>query len=823
MPLESGSHLGNYEIVDRLGAGGMGEVYRARDLRLGRLVALKVILEAYASDSQRVERFQREARLLAALNHPRIASLYGFEQAGGVRFLVMELVEGETLAERLRRGSMPIEEAIAIGLQIADALEAAHEKGVIHRDLKPANVKITPESQVKVLDFGLAKAVENEASQEAANSPTLSAMATQAGLILGTAAYMSPEQAKGFAADHRSDVFSFGIVLFEMLTGRQPFQGETAAEILASVLVREPEVSGLPADINPRLTEVITRCLQKNPKRRWQHIGDVRAELEAIASSPRSMIGHGLWAGPPKPLWRRALLPAACALIAASLTGTAAWWWKPIPSRAPLISFSHVLPEGQRFASPGRSVVAISPDGTDLVYVVAGERRLQRRPLEDLNAAPIHGTEDTVNVSAPVFSPDGQSLLYFAVSDRTLKRIPLAGGVPLTICPATNPTGIDWSDDGIVFADNEGISRVAPGGGKTELLVPRAPDVFLQMPQMLPDGQTLLFSITNSNAANRWDVARVVVHSLKTGVQKTVIEPGSSARYLRSGQIVYTMGGTLFAITFDVDRLETRGTPVPVIEGVARASTTVSGVSQFSVSDTGTIAYVPGAAGVSQGLDVFVANRSGAELKLMKLPPAAYNNSRVSRDDVVALESDEGGSAQVLIYGLAGTSAIRRLTFGGNNRFPIWTPDGKRVTFQSDREGDAGVFWQDADGSGAAQRLTRSEQGESHIPESWAPDGQSLLVTVLKNGKYTLSVFSLRDRKVLPVPGAESAMPIDAMFHPNGKWVVYRAAITGRDLRPAVSGDRRAISASPSAPRGRSAQSRMVAGWDGADVCPPAG
>ena len=303
MSLRVGARLGVYEILGPLGSGGMGDVYRARDTKLGRLVAIKVILEQFASDEERVGRFEREAKMLAALNHPRIASLHGMERIDGQHFLVMELVEGETLDQRLRRGPMPLVETLSIAVQIAEALEAAHEKGVVHRDLKPANVKVAPDGQVKVLDFGLAKVMETEAaSPSVANSPTLSMMATQAGLILGTAAYMSPEQAKGLPADHRSDVFSFGTVLFEMLTGRQPFLGDTAPDVLASVLVREPNLASLPADLNPRLRELLRRCLEKTPKRRWQAIGDVRAELEAISVDPhgRSTVTH--LAAPPQPL-----------------------------------------------------------------------------------------------------------------------------------------------------------------------------------------------------------------------------------------------------------------------------------------------------------------------------------------------------------------------------------------------------------------------------------------------------------------------------------------------------------------------------------------
>ena len=330
MPLTTGSRLGSYEILGLLGAGGMGEVYRARDTKLGREVAVKVLPEAWAFDADRAARFEREAQVLAALNHPHIAALYGTDQSDGRHFLVMELVEGETLAERLKRGPLPVKDALTIAHQIAEALEAAHEKGIVHRDLKPANVKITPNDQVKVLDFGLAKAMDPVAqgfspAANLTNSPTLSMMATQAGVILGTAAYMSPEQAQGLAADPRSDVFSFGSVLYEMLTGRQPFQGDTAAALLASVLVREPDLGALPPNLNPRLPELLKRCLEKNPKRRWQAVGDLRAEIETIAAAPHSAPTMTIVAAPPQLLWRRVALPAGTLVIGAAVAAAAMW------------------------------------------------------------------------------------------------------------------------------------------------------------------------------------------------------------------------------------------------------------------------------------------------------------------------------------------------------------------------------------------------------------------------------------------------------------------------------------------------------------------
>ena len=431
----------------------MGEVYRARDTKLGREVAIKVILDVFAADPDRIARFEREAKVLASLNHPHIAALYGMEQSGQ-HFLVMELVEGQTLAERLLRGPMPVEETLAIALQIADALEGAHEKGIVHRDLKPANVKVTPDDRVKVLDFGLAKAMESESAPgSVANSPTLSMMASQAGVILGTAAYMSPEQAKGFPADHRSDVFSFGALLFEMLTGRQPFPGDTAPEVLASVLIREPEIARLPADLNPRVIELVRRCLEKQPKRRWQAIGDVRAELEAIAAAPRAQPSTAHAAAAPRPLWRRAMPALVSSAFVGALTVAAAWTLKPAPA-SPLVRFSLRLPATQRFTNVNRRLVAVSPDGLLVAYVA--DRQINLHPLRDPQGAPLAGTESNEGVTSPVFSPDGKSLAFYSIGDGAIKRIALSGGAAVTVCPAVPSSGMTWGVDGIVFGQMVG-------------------------------------------------------------------------------------------------------------------------------------------------------------------------------------------------------------------------------------------------------------------------------------------------------------------------------------------------------------------------------
>jgi Tol biopolymer transport system component len=774
MGLVTGSRLGAYEILSSLGAGGMGEVYRARDTKLGREVAIKVVQGAFAADPDRISRLQREAKVLASVTHHHIAALYGADEAGGQHFLVMELVEGETLADRLSRGPLPVEDALRIAMQIAEALEAAHEKGIVHRDLKPANVKITPDERVKVLDFGLAKASETEPASGAslANSPTLSMMATSAGLILGTAAYMSPEQAKGLPADHRSDIFSFGIVLFEMLTGRQPFQGETAPDVLASVLVREPELGRLASDLNPRLGDLLRRCLEKNPKRRWQAIGDVRSELESIAAAPRATAAapHG---GPPRPLWRRAV-PVVLAALIAGAGGALVAWRVTRPGSQAVTRFSILLESGQTFGGSGRHILAISPDGTQIAYN-ASPGRLMLRRLDTLEAKPVAGSEIYPILTEPVFSPDGLSIAYYVAADQTLKRIPTVGGAPSTIGPARNPLGMTWQGDWILFGHDQGISRVAAKGGTPETLVPAKLNEAVHGPQLLPDGEHLLYTLAVGTSSDRWDKARIVVRSLKTGDVKTVLENGTDARWIPTGHLVYAFGGTLFAIGFDPGKLEVTGSPVPVVEGVRRSNGNATGAANYSFSQTGSLVYISGPASTaSSHVSLAITDAKGG-VEPLPLPAAAFQSPRVSPDGLsIAYSVDEGKDTDIWVYQLAGTTAPRRLTFGADNRAPVWSPDGRRIVFQSSREGDASLFVQGADGTDAARRLTRAEPGTLHTPESWSPDAGTILFSIDRSSNSRdLAALSVRDGTVTPWGNVHSLVPIDATFSPDGRWVAY--------------------------------------------------
>ena len=769
-----GKTLSQYEVQSLLGVGGMGEVYLARDTKLGRSVAVKVLLDAVASHADRIARFEREAKLLASLNHPNIAALYGMEQADGKHFLVMELIEGETIAERLRRGPMPVEEAIGIARQISEALEAAHEKGVVHRDLKPANIKINPSDVVKVLDFGLAKVMENApANANVSNSPTLSMAATQAGVILGTAAYMSPEQAKGFPADARSDVFSFGCVLYEMLVGRQPFQGDTSAEVLASVLVRDVDLNALPPNLNPRIREVLRRCLEKSPKRRWHAVADLRAELDSIAEAPRVVATAVEAAAIPRPLWKRAI-PAVIAAIVFSALGVVGERMLNRPAPGAIIRYPLVLPEGQTFSFMSRQMLAISPDGLNLAYLA--NVQIFVRSMADMEAHPI--SMASAQVSTPFFSPDGKWIGFWSALDSSLKKIAITGGAPLMICKAELPFGATWSGDQIVFSQgSNGIFRVSENGGNPELLVKPQGNETYDNPQLLNDGRDILYSSATETGLDRWDKGQIIVQSLQSAERKVLIRGGSAARYIPTGHLVYALAGNLLAIPFDATTKELRGGPVPMVEGVARgnAPATSTGAAQFAFSDDGLFAYVVGSAGNQpQNLALAFADREG-KLQPIDLPPQNYIHPRISPDgNQIAVATDDGKESTVWIYDRKSGGPLRRLTFAGRNAYPIWTPDGRYVTFQSDRDGDRAMFKQAADGSGSAERISKpADTNTAHEPESWNRDGRTLSFDFIRGGDQGIFTVDSADGKPKELYDPKSTVQKHSSFSADGRWIAY--------------------------------------------------
>jgi eukaryotic-like serine/threonine-protein kinase len=783
MSITIGSQLGSLEVTALLGKGGMGEVYRARDTKLKREVAIKILPEEFARDPDRVNRFQREAEVLASLNHPNIAAIYDLQEAGGLRFLVLELVEGDTLAGRLEHGPIPVDQALRIAKNICEALEAAHEKGVVHRDLKPGNVKVTPDGNVKVLDFGLAKAVESQASSPVmSNSPTLTLAGTNPGIILGTAAYMSPEQARGRTADQRSDVFSFGCMLYEMLTGHQAFQGEEVSDVLASVLKSEPDFNLLPPQLNPRIHEVLRRCLQKSAKLRWHAIGDARVEIEAVLADPRGVIlvEQERTAALKPPLWRRAIPILAAVILTATVTGVGLWNLKPSPV-LPVTRFPLILGEGQQFTAASRTLVGISPDGTQIVY--EANRQLYHRAMSELEARPIPGSQAQTPQSFvvnPVFSPDGRSIVYFASADSTLKRIAVSGGAAVTICQADPPFGVTWGEDGILFAQgSKGILRVFANGGKPETIVALKDGEVAQGPQMLPGAQAVLFTLAKGQATD-WDNAQIVVQSLKSGERKPLWDRGSDARYVPTGHIVYSFGGTLFALPFDVASLKVTGGPVPLVEGVRRGGIAVgTGAAHYSFSNTGSLIYVSGPVSAASEKQILALMDRKGMVEPLKVPPRPYGFPRISPDGKHIAFGSEAGEANIWIYDLGGTIAPRQLTVGGANRYPVWTGDSKRVAFQSDREGDLAIFWQPADGSGTAERLTKPEQGFGHIPDSWSPNGEGFSFTAVKGTEGAVWFFSLKDKKATVFAQSPSKLVGRSAFAPDGRWLAYQSNETG--------------------------------------------
>ena len=783
-----GRSIGPYQVLEHIGSGGMGDVYRARDTKLNRDVAVKVLPPNLALDGEWLARFRREAQILASLNHPNIAAIYGFEESDDVHALVLELVDGPTLADRLGRGPISIGEALDAARQIADAIAAAHERGVVHRDLKPANIKLRSDGVVKVLDFGLAKLADPSSAAEtdshAAPWTTIAGPAATVGarVLLGTPAYMSPEQVKGKPADLRSDTWAFGCVLFEMITGQRAFVGDDITDTLAAVLRDEPDWTAWPA-APPNLRTIVNGCLQKDRK---ASIGDIGTVRFLLTEQPPPSSGSS-----PKRADRR-WSNGALALAALALTiGAGVMWIMGVsrPETPRPITRLSILLSDQRLSLLGRRQIAISPDDSQVVYVSG--RSLFLRSLSDAEARPIAGTEDVLGVSGPVFSPDGRSVAFWSGTDQTIKRIAVSGGLAVTICHATNPFGMSWNGDDILYGQGPedsmgqspvGVMRVRATGGRPELVMKVGPEERASDPQMLPDNRSVLFTLTAGIRALQgysediWDKSRIVVFTPNVNGLKTLLEGGRDARYLPTGHIVYSVGGKVFAFSFDPGRLERTGQPVPVLQGVARSG--IAAPAQFNASQKGSLIYFPGPSTSILSTLFYLAflDRSGKTERL-KLPPRRYESPRVSSDGrrlAYAITDDQG--ADVWVYELSdANSDPRRLTFGGRNRFPVWSADGRSIAFQSDREGDLGIWEQRADVSGpGAERLTKPETGTSHFPESWSRRGDLLSFSAEKGQRYSLRLLPIQDKHDFSFGNVESGLPAASEFSPDGRWLAYQ-------------------------------------------------
>jgi Tol biopolymer transport system component len=779
--LHSGTRLGSYQIVAQIGVGGMGEVYRATDTNLGRDVAIKVLPDGFTQDAERLARFEREARTLASLNHPNVAIIHGVEKAAGSFALVMELVEGPTLADRIREGAIPVDEALPIAKEIAEALEAAHEQGIIHRDLKPANVKIRPDGKVKVLDFGLAKTLEPVSATSGSLSPTITSPAmTQAGMILGTAAYMSPEQAKGRAADRRSDIWAFGCVLYEMLTGTRPFDGEDVADTLAAILRGQPDWTRLPHDTPPAVVAFIKRSLEKDRRRR---IGDIAAALFVLSEPWQT--STGIRREPSRAFARYPVAAIAAAAIAAVGIVAVAWWIgvRSVASEPKLVARFEIplLRGNEQFAFLGGKVVALSPDGKHLAYLTT--RRMNVRSLDRVEPLTlrIHDTTLPDNIRNVFFSPDSQWIGFW--QDGQISKIGVGGGTPVTIAATRNPSAFSWESDGtIVFAQQGEILRVAEAGGTPEVLV-RDLKGRVQSLQLLPGNRSILFTLFPAGTTTG---AEINVRSLDTGEQRTVLRNGVDARYVTTGHLVYFDAGALLAVPFDLRALAVSGAPVPVAEAVASSSAVGQTVNaaHFAISRAGTLAYVRDGLNVSTTRTMVWVDRAGKEEPL-GAEERAYVYPRLSPDGSSIALTLADQDRDIWIFDI-GRRRLRRLTADpAAERYSVWTPDGKRIAFGSNRDGQAGTWWQAADGSGVPERLAGMPLSRFNnlFPTTISPDG-SMLVAMAMGPGAARDVGSGSDLWLLRLKGDPQPAGLlqtnsaerNAEISPNGRWIAYEAA-----------------------------------------------
>ncbi len=738
----------------------MGEVYRARDTKLGREVALKLLREFFARDKEKLARLEREAHLLASLNHPNIATLHGLEESEGLRFLVMELVPGETLAERLARGRLGLAESLSILRQIGEALEAAHDKGIIHRDLKPANVKVASDGKVKLLDFGLAKAIaEEKTPTDLSQSPTLTREGTEHGVIMGTASYMSPEQARGQALDRKTDIWSFGCVLYEVLTGRKAFPGETVSDIIASILARDPDWDALPERTPLKVRDLLRRCLRKEPHRRLRDIGDARIEIEDALAEP---VTASVSAGP-----RRDIRLVVAALAAALFAGVAVWSLMRFarPELRVLSRFDLNLPPAEALTHLDYPVMALSPDGRHLVYVGgrAGTQKLYLRAVDQTQSVAIPGTERATTV---FFSPDGESIGYEAQG--RLKKVQLSTGSVVTLCDVREVWGASWGDDDtILFTQTtaSGLFRVSASGGAPSVVT--TPDsnrgeISHRWADSLPGGKAAVFTIWTGSS----ETSRIGVLALATGKYRVLIDGAYLARYSPTGHLVYARQGKLEAAPFDLETLEVTGPPTSLDVGVK--TLVAFGTAHFSLSRNGSLAYVP-ASGPPERTLLWV-DRNGWARPATEMR-RAYEHPRLSPDGKrLAVKISDDSSSHIWIYDLE-RDALTRLS-GPGGSVPIWTPDGERVTFLS---GGSEIVWQAADGSGAPEKLT-SLASDNSEPNSWSMDGRHLAF----GDGGDLWILSIEgDRQAHPflqTPAFEAG----GAFSPDGRWIAYDSNESGQ-------------------------------------------
>jgi serine/threonine-protein kinase len=736
----------------------MGEVYRARDTRLDRDVALKVIHPDLVGEGH-LGRFRREARTLAALSHPHVAGVYEFDEIDGTAFLVMELVTGPTLADRLASGPLSVKEAMRFGVQVAEALEAVHDKGIIHRDLKPANIKLTAEGTVKVLDFGLAKAGMGPASPHSYLA-TATFSGTREGLVVGTAAYMSPEQARGSDVDRRTDVWSFGCVLYEMLTGRAAFQAESIADTIGAVMTRDPDWTALPVLTPPAVVRIVRRCLQRDLRQRLRDIGDARLELEEVAND------HG---APAVPLTARhpGALVGVAALAAGLLVGALVTraLWPAAPATTQPARFALTLPSSAPLGGLDFPSVAVAPSGSHFVYVGmrGAQTHLFVRRMDSLEPTPLEGT---INAVAPFFSPDGDWIAYFA--DGKLRKVPVSGGTPVTICDAQVGLGGSWSADGTILfaaATGSGLSQVPESGGVprriTTLDIDKG-EFSHRWPEWLPDGRTFLYTV---GTAGSWNEAQIVAQS-PNGQRTLLVRGGTNPHYLPTGDLIYAQNGRIMRAPFDVSRLSITGTPVSVLDNVMQSS---DGAAQIAISPAGHLVYVTGTLEGGQRRLVSVG-RDGTATPFAA-PPGPYASPRVSPDGQRLILTMETAPPDLWSYDVP-TGSSMQLTFNAGATSPAWSRDGRRVAYSSTRSGVPNMFIVSAQQPAAAERITPSEH--TQVAGSWAPEDAAIAFVERRPGTgRDILLLPLRDRG-LPRSLITSAVDESApRISPDGRWIAY--------------------------------------------------
>jgi eukaryotic-like serine/threonine-protein kinase len=773
MSLAAGTKLDHYEILSALGAGGMGEVYRARDTKLGRDIAFKVLPDVFSADADRLVRFQREAQLLASLNHPNIAQIYGIVESAGTRAIVMELVEGETLQFRLKRGPLPLDEALSIARQIAEALEAAHDRGIIHRDLKPGNIMTDADGKVKVLDFGLAKAMEpSSADVNMSHSPTMiSAAQTQGNVLIGTAPYMSPEQARGHAAGERSDIWAFGCVLYEMLTGQQAFTGDTLTDLIAGIVRIDPDWNAFPASVPQGIRSLVKRCLEKDRRRRYHAIGDVRIDLEQISSSSTV-------APERKSRERMAWAVAAFLGLATATTLIAAFYLRPKPERGMASRFTvELADEANPIAgAPASPFPAISPDGRQIVYVAqsGGEARLWLRPIGSLVSQAIPGTDGVGLGSFPFWSPDSRFIGFFAGGK--LKKVAAAGGPPQVLCDVSGGTLGTWNkDDVILFSASNSIYRVAASGGlSTAIKSPNKSVAGVAMPYFLPDGRHFLYLAAGSNTENR--KVEVQVGSLDSNDEKPLFPVFSRVLYADPGYLLFVKDGTLMAQPFNARNLTVIGDMFPIAEKIGYNP--VNGHAAIGVSEDGTLIYRTTNVTVATELTWF--DRSGKKTGTVPVT-GIFQRPYLSPDEKhLVVEKKDGNTSDIWLIDLArGTNS--RFTFDpADDTYPAFSPDGSQVVFTSNRGGKFGLYVKSASGVGN-EELIRSEATSDMAVTDWSRDGKTLTYgfTAL-NANYDSWILPLTgDRKPYPLL-TEKFNDFRVRFSPDGKWILYASNETGR-------------------------------------------